>query len=113
MHRCIKCGYEFEGDIETIIIGGCPQCGSKFFAYTSEKSRAQKPVEEVEDSVESGWVEEDSTEKESVEGVMVKGQGIYEVNLSSLLENESVIVSNEEGRYLIDINSLLKKKLEK
>lgn len=120
MHRCIKCGFIVKGDIETIITGGCPQCGSKFFAYTSEKSRAQKPVEDkehkghkVEDSVESESLEEDSTEKESVEGVMVKGQGIYEVNLSSLLENESVIVSNEEGRYLIDINSLLKKKLEK
>ncbi|HBN97245.1 MAG TPA: hypothetical protein DDZ66_13180 [Firmicutes bacterium] len=44
---------------------------------------------------------------------MVKEQGVYEVNLSSLLENESVIVSDKEGRYLIDINSLLKKKLEK
>ncbi len=44
---------------------------------------------------------------------MIKGQGVYEVNLSSLLENDSVIVSNEEGKYLIDINTLLKKKLDK
>jgi predicted nucleic acid-binding Zn-ribbon protein len=44
---------------------------------------------------------------------MVKEQGVYEVNLSSLLENDSLIVSDEEGKYLIDINSLLKKKLHK
>lgn len=97
MHRCIKCGYEVKGDIETLITEGCPECGSKFFAYT-KKGKAEK-VGEVKG--------------ESVEGVMIKGQGVYEVNLSSLLENDSVIVSDEEGRYVIDINSLLKKKLQK
>lgn len=96
MHRCIKCGYEVNGDIKTIITNGCPECGSKFFAYTKKA-----PVKKNEED-----------RGESVEGVMVKGQGVYEVNLSSLLENASVIVSNEEGKYLIDINSLLKKKLK-
>jgi predicted nucleic acid-binding Zn-ribbon protein len=104
MHRCIKCGHEVEGDIETIITNGCPECGSKFFTYTSKKPRVKKSEEDEKD---------DPVNEDSVEGVMVKEQGVYEVNLSSLLENESVIVSDKEGRYLIDINSLLKKKLEK
>ena len=104
MHRCIKCGHEVEGDIETIITNGCPECGSKFFTYTSKKPRVKKSEEDEKD---------DRVNEDSVEGVMVKEQGDYEVNLSSLLENESVIVSDKEGRYLIDINSLLKKKLEK
>lgn len=97
MHQCIKCGYKVEGDLKTIVTDGCPECGSKFFTYT-KKGPAKK--------VEEG-------KGESVEGVMIKGQGVYEVNLSSLLENDSVIVSNEEGKYLIDINTLLKKKLDK
>ena len=97
MHQCIKCGYQITGDSEEIILNGCPECGSKFFAYTS-KGR----VEEIKEAKEDG-----------VESIMVKGQGIYEVNLSSLMENDSVIVSDEEGRYMIDINSLLKKKLNK
>ncbi len=96
MHRCIKCGFEFKGDSEDIIIKGCPECGSKFFAY-SKKGRVKKIKEIKGDSVES---------------IMVKEQGIYEVNLSSLLESDSVIVSDEEGRYVIDINSLLKKNLK-
>lgn len=104
MHRCIKCGHEVEGDIETIITNGCPECGSKFFTYTSKKPRVKKSEEDDKDH---------PVNEDSVEGVMVKEQGVYEVNLSSLLENESVIVSDKEGRYLIDINSLLKKKLEK
>ena len=91
-----------EGDIETIITNGCPECGSKFFAYTRKNDKEK----------DEGKTQNQS--EDSVEGVMVKGQGVYEVNLSSLLENDSLIVSNEEGRYHVDINSLLKKKkLEK
>ena len=69
-------------------------CGSKFFTYTRKGKAKSKEVE-----------------GDSVETIMVKGQGVYEVNLSSLMESDSLIVSDEEGRYIIDINSLLKKKL--
>lgn len=97
MHRCIKCGFEVKGDLETIIINGCPECGSKFFAYTRKGK-----VEEIKE-----------VKGDSVESIMVKEQGVYEVNLSSLLENDSLVVSDEEGKYVIDINSLLKKKLDR
>ena len=97
MHRCIKCGFEFSGDLEEIITNGCPQCGSKFFAYT--RKGKVKDIKEVKG--------------DSVESILVKGQGVYEVNLAALLENDSLVVSDEEGKYLIDINSLLKKKLDK
>lgn len=96
MHRCIKCGAEFKGDSEDIILKGCPYCGSKFFEY-SHKGR----VREIKES-----------KGNSVETIMVKEDGIYEVNLSSLMENDSVIISDEEGKYLIDINFLLKKRLK-
>lgn len=95
MHRCIKCGLEFKGDSEDIIIKGCPECGSKFFAYT-KKGKVKKIKE---------------TNGEHIESILVKGQGVYEVNLSSLLENDSLIISDEEGRYLIDLKSLMNKRL--
>jgi len=41
---------------------------------------------------------------------MVHEQGVYELNLESIMADESVIVSDEEGKYLIDINYILKKK---
>ncbi len=96
MHRCIKCGLEFKGDSEDIIIKGCPECGSKFFAYT-KKGKVKKIKE---------------TNGESIESILVKGQGVYEVNLSSLLENDSLIISDEEGRYVIDLKSLMNKKIK-
>ena len=43
---------------------------------------------------------------------MIKEHGIYEVNLPSLLEDDSIIVSDEEGMYVIDINFLFKKQMK-
>lgn len=93
MHLCIKCGSLFKGKPEDIL-KGCPQCGSHFFEYhpspKDEKNR--------------------KSPGKSVETIMVHDHGIYEVDLPSLLEDDSIIISDEEGKYLIDINFLLKKK---
>ena len=43
---------------------------------------------------------------------MIKEHGIYEVNLPSLLEDDSIIVSDEEGMYVTDISFLLKKQMK-
>ncbi|MFA0833737.1 MAG: Zn-ribbon domain-containing protein [Methanobacterium formicicum] len=95
MHRCIKCGQEYE-DSEDLILKGCPNCGSKFFEFHQE-GKVQE-IKEIKGS--------------SVETIMVKEHGVYEVNLQSLMADESVIVSDEEGKYLIDINYILKKKIK-
>lgn len=95
MHLCIKCGALFKGNPEDIL-KGCPECGSHFFEYHSEDKCEKKEIP-------SG---------ESIETIMVRDHGIYEVDLPSLLEDDSIIVSDEEGKYLIDINFLLKKKIK-
>ena len=94
MHLCIKCGSLFKGKPEDIL-KGCPECGSHFFEYYPEEK----------DNVEK------KPKGESVETIMVHDHGIYEVDLPSLLEDDSIIVSDEEGKYVIDINFLLKKKV--
>ncbi len=93
MHRCIKCGQEFQ-DSENLLLKGCPKCGSKFFEFHQEGK-----VTKIKESKGS-----------SVETIMVHEQGVYELNLESIMADESVIVSDEEGKYLIDINYILKKK---
>ncbi|BDZ69121.1 Zn-ribbon domain-containing protein [Methanobacterium ferruginis] len=95
MHRCIKCGHEYE-DSEDLILKGCPNCGSKFFELHQEGK--VKEIKEMKGN--------------SVETIMVHEHGVYEVNLESLMADESVIVSDEEGKYLIDINYILKKKIK-
>lgn len=95
VHRCIKCGAEFKIDSEEIILKGCPECGSKFFEF---HKNGRKEIQEIKE--------------DSIETIMIKENGIYEVNLPSLLEDDSIIVSNEEGTYVIDINFLLKKQMK-
>ena len=95
MHRCIKCGQEYQ-DSEDLILKGCPNCGSKFFEFHQEGK--VKEIQEIKAN--------------SVETIMVKEHGVYEVNLESLISDESVIISDEEGKYLIDINYILKKKIK-
>ncbi|MGZ7043425.1 MAG: Zn-ribbon domain-containing protein [Methanobacterium sp.] len=93
MHLCIKCGAIFKGKPEDIL-KGCPDCGSHFFEYHPDDDEKEKP---------SG---------KSVETIMVHDHGIYEVDLPTLMEDDSIIVSDEEGKYLIDINFLFKKKMK-
>ncbi len=95
MHRCIKCVQEYQ-DSEDLILKGCPKCGSKFFEFHQEGK--VKEIKEIKGN--------------SVETIMVKEHGVYEVNLESLISDESVIISDEEGKYLIDINYILKKKIK-
>lgn len=95
MHLCIKCGALFKGKPEDIL-NGCPECGSHFFEYYPEAKLEGKKEE---------------PQGESIETIMVREHGIYEVNLPSLLEDDSIIVSDEEGKYVIDINFLFKKKI--
>ncbi len=75
---------------------GCPECGSKFFEY-----RQKGKVKEIHE-----------INGDSVETIMVRDNGIYEVDLPSLLKEDSIIISDEEGKYLIDINFLLKKQMK-
>ena len=96
VHRCIKCGTEFKIDSEEIILKGCPECGSKFFEF-HHKGKI-KEIHEIKG--------------DSIETIMIKEHGIYEVNLPSLLEDDSIIVSDQEGMYVIDINFLLKKQMK-
>jgi predicted nucleic acid-binding Zn-ribbon protein len=85
----------FKGEPEDIL-KGCPECGSHFFEYHQQDKGDKK----------------EKPQGKSVETIMVHDHGIYEVDLPTLLEDDSIIVSDEEGKYLIDINFLLKKKLK-
>ena len=95
MHRCIKCHQEYK-DSEDLLLKGCPNCGSKFFEFHQDGK-----VKEIKE-IKGG----------SVETIMVHEHGVYEVNLESIMADESLIVSDEEGKYLIDINYILKKKIK-
>ena len=106
MNVCGKCGRELHGDD---LLEGCPDCGSKLFKFVNTKAIEEKNRREKEEK-ENPIIEEELTiDENSVESIKVEDKGVYEVNLSQILDGESEVFSDKEGNYAIDINSLLKK----
>jgi len=93
VHQCINCGAQYTSVAE--LSDGCPKCGGRYFRYIQERKKKKK------------------TSSDSIETIMIHENGIYEVNLSPMLKDDSIIVSDEEGKYVIDLNFLLKKNLKK
>ncbi|NLA37850.1 MAG: hypothetical protein GX882_00395 [Methanomicrobiales archaeon] len=121
-HKCTQCGREFE-DGSTTILKGCPSCGGKKFLYIREAERhddvlKEKSIEEiVRDTGEEILEIQDEEEKdeievfERIESIRIIAPGLYELNIDKLAKSDEVVVGLEkEGRYMVDILSMARKK---
>ncbi len=121
-HKCTQCGREFE-DGSTKILKGCPSCGGKKFLYIREAERhddvlKEKSIEDIardsgEDVLE---VREERRRSEievfeRIESIRILGPGSYELNIEKMAQSDEVVVGLEkEGRYVVDILSMARKK---
>jgi predicted nucleic acid-binding Zn-ribbon protein len=121
-HKCTQCGREFE-DGSTRILKGCPSCGGKKFLYIREAERhddvlKEKTIDEIardsgEDVLE---VKQDRRKEEievfeRIESIRILSPGSYELNIEKLARSDEVVVGLEkEGKYVVDILSMAKKK---
>ncbi|WP_202318927.1 Zn-ribbon domain-containing protein [Archaeoglobus neptunius] len=103
-HRCTKCGKLYpSGDMR--ILNGC-ECGNNKFLYVPEK-REVEPVE-VEQEITRELTEM------GIETVRIISPGRYEINIERLLQGEGIVIAlQEDGRYIIHLPSLLKKRGQK
>ncbi|MDV2482694.1 hypothetical protein F8E02_11945 [Methanoculleus sp. Wushi-C6] len=121
-HKCTQCGREFE-DGSTKILKGCPSCGGKKFLYIREAERhddvlKEKTIDEIaretgEDVLEvrEGRRREEIEVFERIESIRILGPGSYELNLDKMARSDEVVVGLEkEGRYVVDILSMARKK---
>ncbi len=122
-HKCTQCGREFE-DGSTKILKGCPSCGGKKFLYIREAERhddvlKEKTIDEIaqETGEEVLEVKLDLRKKEEIEvferieSIRILGPGSYELNIDKLARSDEVVVGLEkEGKYVVDILSMAKKK---
>lgn len=121
-HKCTQCGREFE-DGSTKILKGCPSCGGKKFLYIREAERhddvlKEKTVSEI--VMETGRdvleVRPDRQRKEievfdRIESIRILGPGSYELNIEKLAKSDEFVVGLEkEGKYVVDILSMARKK---
>ncbi len=136
-HRCIECKNILESgevDLDT----GCPVCGGKKFQYIRARKDAKAKVEpgkltvaeyvslapaaglesekprEHRETPRPGTVEAkpDAKDKkraaERIESVRILEKGSYDINLPVLLSRKELVMSKEDGVYVVDLPSALK-----
>lgn len=121
-HKCTQCGREFE-DGSTTILKGCPSCGGKKFLYIREAERhddvlKEKTIEEIARDTGEDVLEVRADRRraeievfERIESIRILGPGSYELNIEKLARSDEVVVGLEkEGRYVVDILSMAKKR---
>ncbi|MGV8151147.1 MAG: OapC/ArvC family zinc-ribbon domain-containing protein [Candidatus Woesearchaeota archaeon] len=99
-HKCTKCKRVYEENAEEIITGCI--CGNNRFFFV--KPRKQKKEE---------FVELDDEENEEIiildtETVNIIENGKYEIDISSLLEKKIPVYKYSEGKYSIDLGKISK-----
>ena len=111
MHKCLKCGKEFEKITEEML-GGCPECGGNFFLYVRGGEVEGIKAADLVDRIK---IEEKvPLECEKIESLRILSPGVYELNLDALLERKEIVMGiKENGSYAIHLPSLFGRKKSK
>ncbi len=124
-HQCVHCGKVIAPGSKEIL-DGCAKCGGKFFFYLRDEKFQElqakniaQPLKEfsiaqkqkVEQDVRSILKVEDQEEPVilDIESVRVVSPGKFEIDLVSLLNRKPIVFKLQEGKYMIDIESGMKK----
>jgi len=137
-HRCTKCGAVFDDGDSVILTGCPECKWNKFLYVKAEDTGIGRAMTEIAGEEKSGgWdIEERVKEKEGqsidrvledidrilesddvnkkdldldrVDSIRILDSGSYELNLSSIMEKEEIVVGiKEEGQYAIDLPMIL------
>jgi len=113
--KCTKCGKLYEEGSDAIF-KGC-ECGNKLFFYykkiTDDEAEKLKKegASEIEREVEEilGVKKEEKDEGESNIWNIKVEEGVFKIDVASLMQGRPIIATGEEGRYLISLASAFKK----
>ncbi|QKQ98088.1 hypothetical protein GKQ38_00930 [Candidatus Nanohaloarchaea archaeon] len=107
----MNCGKTYDEDSEELI-SGC-ECGSSLFMYENEPEASEE--EEVEEELVKSDIEEmvAAGEKQrgnisiefDLESIKVEEEGVYNINVSRLLEEVPLVIEKREGTYHIHLPS--------
>jgi len=123
-HQCVKCSRIIPiGSKE--LLDGCADCGGHFFFYIRDEQLQkirENPIEIPEQEKEAvekdiremaGIVEESIPVILDLESVRVTGDGKFEIDIVNLFRKDRPLIYKlEEGKYIIDLASTLKKSLK-
>lgn len=121
-HKCIKCGETYpDGSKE--LLQGCNKCRGRFFFFL-KKEKLEQAAEVVNSLTEEQKEQIESDVKEIIgpemdeeapvvfdfENIKVKEPGKYELNLVEIFRGQPLVYKLADGKYIIDISSIPKKK---
>ncbi len=121
-HMCVSCSHVLESG-ELDIDKGCPVCGGKKFQYIRPARKDVRKLTVAEYVALAA--EEEATEKKEtptppsekkeapkpqdrIESVRILEKGRYDINLPVLLSRKEIVMSKEEGVYVVDLPSAMK-----
>lgn len=127
-NQCIHCSEVYpDGSRQTL--EGCSKCGSRFFFYLTEeklqkiKNQKETPILEELSQDDKKNIEQDIREITGIdeidapvildlETIKVTSPGKYLLDIPNLFSKERPLVYKlEDGKYVIDLSSTIKKKL--
>ncbi|MDD5193816.1 MAG: Zn-ribbon containing protein [Candidatus Nanoarchaeia archaeon] len=119
-HRCTNCKKVYP-DAAPELLKGC-ECGSKFFFYIREEKfdELQDIIDELEE-IDKIQIEKDIREVTEqkpdepvildLESIKIIEPGKFEIDIMNLFSKKRVLVYElEEGKYIIDLATSLKKR---
>lgn len=98
MHKCTKCGTEYETE-ELVNMKGCANCGSTLFIFSKNKKLSN--IELDEDKINAIEQKIKNNPKEILADVKVIDNGIFSININTLSKDKPIVVEGEEGVYFI------------
>lgn len=122
-HRCMNCGEEYEENSDALI-EGCEECGSTLFLYQKEsddleEDELQEEKDSVMEEIDKFIRDVKSKVKPSKEfdfdlqSITVQEDGVYEIDVSKLLEEIPLIVEIKDGSYKLHLASVFSKGKDK
>lgn len=123
-HQCVRCG-EMYDDGAKELLAGCSKCQGKFFFFIrKEKLEEKKNIRTEIAKVELTNIEKDvrsmmpKVKREEpvildIETIRVVSPGKYEIDVSSLMRGNPIIIQVGDGKYYIDLFTAMKPKLKK
>ena len=118
-NKCTQCG-KIHPDKAGYLLGGCDECGSKFFFYVRQEALEQieKEVEQITKE-EMKEIEEDVREiaggdEETVildlESIRVISPGQYKIDVANLFNQKPLVIRTGSGRYKLDLSVIKQRK---
>lgn len=127
VNQCVHCGKIIEAGSREIL-DGCSGCGGHFFFYIKDEAAAKIRAQNQEKIIELDKLDKKKVEEEvrdildveddedpiilELESVRVTGPGKFEIDLVGLINRKPIVFKLEEGKYFIDLESALPRKIE-